>query len=430
MVRRHRHNLSHYHLTTLDQGQLVPLACVEVLPGDSFRHQVTALIRVQPMVAPTMHPVQVRVHNWFVPLRLLWTGWEDFITGVSLTPPPVFTIASVTAKSLGNYLGLPTGTIGPGYNVSQFPFNAYNLIWNEFYRDQNLDAEIALTNQTLQRVRWPKDYFTTARVQPQAGNSVPVPVRNTTGAPLVSPIAVNAQTGGLDINEWRQYMAAQQMREHRAKFGKRYVDYLRYLGVNPSDARMGRPEYLGGGSQTIAFSEVIATAASGSDVLGDLAGHGIAAIRTRPYNRFFEEHGLMLSLMSVVPKAIYSSGVDRKWRRELLNDYWQKEDEMMGDQPLMTSELYSAVGAATTFGYQSRHQDYRFEQSITSGEFDTTLNFWHFARQFAGIPVLNPAFVECTPPDRPFADKVVNELQIMANHSLTAQRLVSATARN
>ena len=173
----------------------------------------------------------------------------------------------------------------------------------------------------------------------------------------------------------------QRYEEARARFGSRYTEYLRYLGVRSSDARLQRPEYLGGGRQTIQFSEVLQTA-EGTDPVGDLKGHGISALRSNRYRRFFEEHGYIISLMTVRPKTIYMQGMPRTFNRRTKEDFWQKELQHIGQQEIPVKEVYNAAADPdAVFGYQDRYDEYRRSQNTVSGEFKTsTLDYWHFAR--------------------------------------------------
>ena len=176
-MKRAKHSLSHYKLLSCDMGYLVPIGLNEVLPGDSFQHATSCLIRLSPLLAPVMHPVHARIHHWFVPHRLVWDNWEDFITGGpdgnnQSVFPTVATPASSGAavSSLWDYMGIPTGI--PDLEVSALPFRGYNLIVNEWYRDQDLVSELPVskgdgidttTTIELQRVAWEKDYFTSSR---------------------------------------------------------------------------------------------------------------------------------------------------------------------------------------------------------------------------------------------------------------------------
>jgi len=483
-MKRSTHNLSHQVVTTNDNGVLMPIGCVEVLPGDTFRHSVSMLLRTIPLVSPLMHGIDLRVHSFFVPNRIMWDGWEDYISKQTGTHPTITYTEGTSDYSLLNSLGVPPrGVAAETHILNAFPIRAYNHIYNEFYRDQDIQAELNVDQLELQRVCWAKDNFTTARTYPQygaTGISIPfasgnIDVKSDVTTPgnhigiystddsdhvqlyadggdssiLADTTTTNAEGGklyvtpnehsGIDINDYRQARAFQRFLENRNKFGSRYVDYLRALGVRPRDGRLSRPEYLGGGKQTISFSEVLATSDSGTFTVGDIAGHGLAALRTRPYNRFFEEHGIMLTLLSTRPKTIYQSGKHRLWERQEGTSadlqYWEKEHEALGPQRVYDFELYgdqdSGEANHTTFGYNDRHYEYRKMPSYATngcrdgGDYED----WTLSREFAAAPVLNTSFLECTPSDRAFANTTTPELQAMVNHRLKARRLVSKYAR-
>lgn len=496
-MKRAKHSLSHYRLTTMNMGQVYPIACLEVLPGDSFRHETAALIRVSPLVAPVMHPVHVQIHHWFVPNRLVWDNWEAFIVDInSALTIPTLTLdntGSDNTWALADALGLGYTTVKTTRAVNALPFRAYNRIWNEYYRDQDIDAALnMITTNTgdtqamygVSNSRWEKDYFTTARPYPQDSTSTSVatldlnlgiaplfgigvqngnataatetlretPDQTRTNLSLnvdaTNPVRIQMDALGypaayanlqeldgsasLDINEFRRAMAFQRIMEHRNRFGSRMTDYLRFLGITPSDARLQRPEYLGGGKATISFSEVLSTAASGSEPLGTLGGHGIAAVRSRAYRRFFEEHGYVLSFAIVRPRAIYMNNIPRHFLRRKPVDYWQKEMEMMGEQPVTNAELYfDSATPNDTFGYVQRYDEYRRQFSQVSGAFKRTPFFeWHFARLFASQPVLNSSFLAAVPSTRSYAVPGDPQLQVMAAHRIAARRLVSKFARS
>lgn len=477
-MKRTKHSLSHYRLLTCDMGELVPISCYEALPGDSIQQATSCLIRVSPLLAPVMHPVQVRIHHWFVPNRIMWPEFEDFITGGDDgqgdgAVPPVIATPTFGIGELGDYLGCPTGVALP--NVSALPFRAYNLIHREFYRDQDLVAKVSLDSTTLKKVAWEKDYFTAARPWPQKGPEVTLPLGSyapvrglgvegtaatagptsfteTQGARSYASYqffnttvgarqAIEMQGGlpqifadlgdatAVDVNTVRRAFALQRYQEARAQYGSRYTEYLAYLGVRSSDARLQRPEYLGGGRATISFSEVLQTGPDDTpgEGVANLKGHGISALRTRRYRRFFEEHGLVMTLLSVRPRSMYMNGLPKMWSRATKEDYWQRELELIGQQQVLNKELH-CTGTPTdndTFGYGDRYSEYRHLYSQVSGDFRDTLNFWHMAREFAGAPVLNDSFVECTPTKRVNAVQTNDVLWIMANHSIQARRMVT-----
>jgi len=194
-MKRNKFSLSNYKLLSLDQGKLVPINIMEVLPGDTIQQSTSALIRVSPLVTPVMHPVHVRIHHWFVPHRLVWDEWEDFITGgpngTSTPTVPYRSGLTENVGALGDYLGVPTGVANLSPNF--MPYRSYNLIWNEFYRDQDLETELTVskasgsdvtTDNVLKNVAWSKDYFTSARPWTQKGSEVTLPLGTT--APIRS----------------------------------------------------------------------------------------------------------------------------------------------------------------------------------------------------------------------------------------------------
>lgn len=481
-MKRSKFSLSNYKLLTCDMGQLIPINCFEALPGDSIQQATSLLARVSPLLAPVMHPVRMRIHHWFVPNRLIWDEWEDFITGgpdgynASVVPQMS---ADVVEKSLGDYLGLPPmGALSGAY--SALPFRAYQLIYNEFYRDQDLQPEAVIstasgtdttTDRSIQHACWEKDYFTSARPWSQKGPDVSLPLQaqatiTGNGVPtfrqaagpvgqlvastqqevltkLIPPangadlqwddpkLLVDLQNAtAVNVIELRRAFALQRYEEARARYGSRYTEYLRYLGVRSSDARLQRPEYLGGGKQTIQFSEVLQTGPGTDDEgVANLKGHGIGAMRSNRYRRFFEEHGIVLSLLSVLPKTIYAQGVNRMWTRNNKEDYFQKELQHIGQQEVLNREIYGQhTQPFGIFGYQDRYDEYRRIVSSVAGEFQSTLDFWHYARIFAAQPTLNGDFVKAVPTKRVNAEQTQNALWIMANHSIQARRMVAGKA--
>lgn len=486
-MKRNKFSLSNYKNFSCDMGELVPCGMFEVLPGDTVQQATSMLLRCSPLVTPVMHPVHVRLHHWYVPYRLIWVDFEDFITGgpdgedASVYPTITFGGGSGAAVgSLADYLG-----VTPGVNnleVSALPFRAYAMIWNEFYRDEDLQTELVIdttsgadttTSVVMQNINWEKDYFTSARPFEQKGPAITIPIG--TSAPVLG-LAVSDSTawGGsgaalkdsvsdppADVTKWnnptvwvqgagalaadlpniradlsnasavtinalREALALQRYEEARARYGSRYTEYLRYLGVTPSDARLQRPEYLGGGRQTIQFSEVLQTA-EGEDPVGELRGHGISALRSNRYRRFFEEHGVVITLMSVRPKTIYAQGLNRMWNRRFKEDFWQQEFQHIGQQTVLNKEVYAAHASPDgEFGWQDRYDEYRRQESSIGGEFRTVLDSWHLARIFSSDPALNDTFVECIPAaDRIFAVPSNDVLWITAKHSVQARRLVS-----
>ncbi len=440
--------------------------------------QTRALIRTLQLISPVMHKVDVRIHHYNVPFRILWPGWEDFITNKDNTPPPTIsaTPANTVTGSLLDYLGVPAVQSG-SVDINALYVRAYNMIWDEYYRDQDLVPGIGETNGPteddlgIKNIAWEKDYFTAARPWPQKGEAItvpfgestvdvtgtitnPQPTSNITGNANSGPsgfdealvpngqdgiinigdpsfdleVQLGQQGGQLSIRALREAAAEQRYLENQARYGNRYVDYLRAQGVIPSDGRLSRPEYLGGGNQMISFSEVIST---GTGVeLGELAGHGIAHMRSNKFERSIEENGIVMSVMSIRPKAIYENGLDRKFFKTTKEDYFQHELEHIGQRTVQNKELnISHNDPDGTFGWSNRYQEYREEKSRISGEMKSWQRTFHQARQLPTDVALNQSFVECVPTEAIFGftnTDITQPIQFLADHKIKVRRRVSA----
>lgn len=496
MRRRSTFGLSHYRLFSAKMGYIYPIACYEVLPGDTFRQSTSLFLRLAPLVTPVMHPVHVKIHSWYVPYRLLWEDWEDFRTrgpeGTDASEVPYITAPAggFPVGSLPDYLGIPTGI--EGLTVNAFAFRAYNYIWNENYRDERVQDELpwvmtggadTTTSTALAPSPWGRDYFTTASPTPQTGPEVTIPVNfGDAGQPTVTatttisgngkPVfstsngnapgnlvnsadgvtlsnnsanystlqwsnpALKASTqinytpgeasiGSINIADWREAMAMQRFEETRSLWGARYNEFLMDMGIRPSDARLQLPEYLGGGRQTIQFSEVLQTAPGGEDPVGALKGHGIGAMRTNRFRRFFEEDGIVLTFFMVRPIGIYMQGLHKMWSRRSFAEFYNYQFEHLSQQPVYTRELYAGVtDQDKVFGYQNIYDDYRSIPSQVSGEMRTILNSWHMARDFSNEPVLNGDFMTSPPTNRIFAAQENDTLYCMAHHTIHSRRLL------
>lgn len=497
--RRNVFYLSYENKLTANAGELVPIMCKPVVPGDKFRVNTEMLVRLAPLVAPMMHRVDVFTHYFFVPNRLLWNQWEDFITkGVDGTGVPVFPKIALRADwvnptsaaallsdgSLWDYLGLPTiggfngiafperspnSVIPPvGYEVSALPFRAYQLIYNEYYRDQNLTQPIDFTLDgglvtnvtevmsllTLRRRAWEKDYFTSALPWVQRGPDVTVPVNNNSGSLDVvlkdSPHAdvyhvpgttafpkdgalrsisgalvigggepdpaylepsnfqVNVDELGVSINDLRTSNALQRWFERNARSGSRYIEQiLSHFGVRSSDARLQRPQFLGGGRTPVSVSEVLQTSSTDTtSPQANMAGHGISAGVNHGFKRYFEEHGYIIGIMSIRPRTGYQQGVPKDFRKFDNMDFYFPEFAHLGEQEIKNEELYlqqTPAGNDGVFGYTPRYAEYKYSMNEVHGDFRGNMAFWHLNRIFSESPNLNTTFVECNPSNRVFA---------------------------
>lgn len=467
-------DLSHERKMGIEMGQLIPILVQEIVPGDRFRVQSEILCRFAPLLSPMMHRVNVRTEFFFVPNRLVWDEWEDFITGgVDGEAEPVapFYKTSTTEErfppgGFPDFMGLPlVPAMAAPLNISVLPFRAAALIWNEYYRDQTLHDPIEFSkasgemnetewdkiSQHLPRC-WEKDYFTSALPFAQRGGEVLMPIEGTGTVTYKNP-AIFLQAGGTPpivagdlqhdntgqvygeggltgtfdniddvtlvngsttINELRRAIKLQEWLEKNARGGARYIEQiLSHFGVVSSDARLQRPEYLGGGRTPVVISEVLSTFESdGGDIpQGNMAGHGISVGNQNGFSRRFEEHGFVIGFMSVLPRTAYQQGLNRMFTRFDKLDYYWPEFAHLGEQEVKNKELFVANDAQNevTFGYQSRYCDYKYKESTVHGSFKDSLNFWHMGRIFAGRPELDAAFVESNPTTRVFAVPAADE---------------------
>lgn len=472
--KKNKFDLSHERKMSLNMGKLVPMMVQEIVPGDSFRVQTEIMMRFAPLLAPVMHRINVFTHYFFVPNRLVWSEWEDFITGGREgTSEPVVPHVEVNdatkagffgAKSLADYMGLPVmeaAAVSNGVSISMLPFRAYQLIYDEYYRDQNLQASLDIslasgavsnleaTKLTTMRDRaWEKDYFTSALPWAQRGSEIMMPIegtadvsylpesdviRTSSGAPpldgAMSSTTGHTTVGGNNvrienidevsfgsasttINELRRSVRLQEWLEKNARGGARYVEQiLSHFGVVSSDARLQRPEYLGGGKTPCVISEVLSTyqdPAAAGEPQGNMAGHGVSVGTSNGFKRTFEEHGFVIGIMSVLPKTAYQQGIPKMFRRFDKFDHFWPEFAQIGEQEIKVSEIYynqaSASGVADeTFGYQSRYAEYKFAPSTVHGEMRDSLSYWQMGRIFDDTPVLNESFVASDPTNRIFA---------------------------
>lgn len=464
--KRNYFDLSHEVKMSAKMGSLIPFLCIDTVPGDTFMNNSEIMLRMAPMLAPVYHRVNVTTHFFFVPNRLIWNEWEDFITGGrngDLEPiPPHFVpselsteqAALVQESTLWDYLGLPPipaseGTESP---ISSLPFRAYQFIYNEYYRDQNLESEVnvPLTSGaeipgtfvslcTLRNRAWEKDYFTSALPWTQRGEQVLIPMEGESDI-VYSPIAlftggdngalstnidseIISSTGGtgevrnlddvtftnasVTINDLRRSIRLQEWLEANARGGARYTEQIMvHFGVAVPDYRLQRPEYLGGGKAPVVISEVLASAttegANNGDV-GDFAGHGLSLGTQNRFSYTCQEHGWIIGIMSVMPRTAYQDGIPKRFLRNNKFDYFWKEFANIGEQPILGKELFydsDNLGNEAIFGYTPRYAEYKYENDRVSGQFRSSLDYWHLGRKFNARPTLTSAFVQC----RPFAE--------------------------
>lgn len=491
-------NLSHNVTGTANMGYVLPISCYDVVPGEKIRHKVHALLRTQALLAPVMHTVDIDVDAYFVPDRIIWDDSMDFHSGGDDgTATPVYPTMEYPAmgyglNSLADMLGLPVVTfdaMGDPVAVtssnaephSALPFRAYAKIWNDYYRDTQLQSEVVIdttsgpdttTNTSLLRPCWKRDYFTKGRPQPQLGPEVVLPftgsapvktdalrsAAGTTGLISVldgndveSDFATDGGVGypknnlnvdseplytdledaaGISIIEQREANAVQRFLEFNNIWGGRYIEqvWARFHSRVP-DYRLDRPEFLGSGQAKFQFSEVLQVA-EGTNPVGTMNGHGVSLLGSNKFRYRTPEHGWIIMVLVIRPKAQYMQGQHRMWNRSSKYDFLLPEFAHIGDQSVLNKELFVTSAAPNdTFCFTPIYDEYRTIPSRVFGEARTTLNYWHMARIFTSEPALNSTFVECVPTDRIFPVEVseANSLFMNISHKISARRPLPLT---
>ena len=641
-MKRSKFNLTHTHSTTSDAGQLIPFLLQPTLPGDRFRIGLRNFIRCQPMVAPLMHEVYFYTQYWYVPYRILWDNWEDFITGGGdLSSSPAFPYVTAPSGgwqsgSLADYFGFPIKQAG--IEVSAMPFRAYAEIWNTRYRDEDLQTDVGIvytdgndtkTSTDILSPSWKRDYFTLARPWTQRGADILVPVttgghgaeiihkhtisyrvalfiwdmykfdvtadpeqidfstadkyfngtsykhnvsapvtynaststpaekvefikglenlfadkfsyswtgsvpydnledaiknwsstspqevpvsagseitltRNTSSSSIETLVLTNwkfnlyayiandetvhsvgvsdsfsgasvydvqrtrniwvrftgstacnyengsplceyttyvtlSQSGSVSVRDLRASSALQRYAERSLKYGNRYEEFIqREFGVKPRDSRIQRPEYLGGGRGILNISEVLQTAEGTDTSVGTMRGHGVASVAQRPIRFKSPEHGIIIGLLSIRPKAVYTQGIEREFLKRSRLDFFTPELANIGMQEVLTQELFAtSTNKDSIFGYSDRYQEYRYHKPLVTGEFRDTLNYWNMARNFDNAPNLNDEFINMEYSSevfkRPFAvqDQSYHSFLIMLENVIHAWRPIPKRAKD
>ncbi|QCQ84760.1 major capsid protein [Blackfly microvirus SF02] len=474
-IQRSSFDRSHGYKTTLNASNLVPIYVDEALPGDTFNLRANVFGRL----ATPLHPIMDNLHMEFfffaVPYRLIWANFKRFFgeqenptdTTSFLVPQIVAPAGGFVVGSLFDYFGIPTGS--PLIKVNALHARAYNLIYNQWFRDENLQTSVPFTtgdgpdpdtNYTVLQRGKRHDYFTSALPWPQKGPAVSIPLGSTapvgtastpqftgtgkptmtfnrTGTGLVpssgSGVAFSGSGGLVEttetgkvaasgiyptnlyadlstataatINQLRQAFQIQKIYERDARGGTRYTELIRsHFGVTSPDARLQRSEYLGGGHSMVNVNPIAQTSntADGPAPLGSLGAMGTVSSKSGGFTKSFTEHCVLIGLCCVRADLTYQQGLDRMWSRQTRWDYYWPALAHIGEQAILNKEIYcegnNAPADEAVFGYQERYAEYRFKHSILTGHFRSSyaqsLDTWHLAQNFAGLPTLNSTFIK------------------------------------
>lgn len=505
-------DLSHSRKLSCNMGELIPVFAHESMPGDRFRVSTEGMLRYAPMLAPVLHDNDVTFHWFSVPFRLCWNEWEDHVTGGRLgTANPAYPVIPISNASLNSSTGYAqAGLIEEGSlldhifgllltdsntvpvndptNISAIYPRAYQLIYDEYYRDQNLEAslDVSITSGELsipecrkvltkRKRAWAKEYFSSALPFTQRGPEALIPMvgegtvdyfpssqflKFDTGAPASNGAvtmgtdgttighildstgkatrvenisAVNVENTTVTINDLRKAVSLQKFLEKMARGGGRYIEQIfSMFGVISSDARLQRPEYLGGSKQPVVISEVLSSfqADGGTIPQGNMAGHGISVGHGNGFSHRFEEHCVIMCIMSIMPKVAYNTVAIPKLARifDRLELPWP-DFAHLGEQAIQLMELWYDQSAPAgqhldTFGYTPRYAHYKYIPSTVHGNMRTTLNYWHENREFEDKPVLNQSFVTADPTLRIFniIDPSIDHVYVMIWFHVKAMR--------
>lgn len=489
-------DLSYEKKFDFDFGQIIPVCCEEMVPGDTFKFGNEIVINFQPLLAPVLHEINVYVHYFFVPTRLIFDGWEDFITrgidgnDATLLPrlrwvssgettddsdkvgpyspydyfgfPLIYSAALNKWSFPGENTSLPStddlvngGDVPYFYRPLLFPWRCMNLVWNEYYRDETLQKERDLDDLTLCYRNWTKDYFTSALPWQQRGTAPALPISgnldvlfenggiglysaDSISSEVISNDGVNqfvytgqrdpeAANNGLftrvsdlngkasvdlsdaltfDVSDLRLAFQLQKFMERAARGGVRYTEFLTsFFGVSPKDARLQRPEYLGGSKSPIMVSQVTSSAETSEAPLAKLAGKGLTADKNYIGKYTASEFGYLCGYMSAMPKPSYQQGVDRKWLRATFSDFYFPQFAHLSEQPITEEQIFAqygntktdGIGNGSIFGYQAAYNEMRMNQNMVCGSLRDLLNYWHLGRIFDSPPSLNSDFIRMDP---------------------------------
>lgn len=474
------------HKTTFNVGQIIPFYVDEVLPGDTHKIRTSKVVRMQTLLTPVMDNIYLDTYYFFVPNRIVWNRWKQFMgenTDSAWIPQTEYSVPQLEAPADGwtegtiaDYMGVPTGV--PNLSVNALPFRAYALIMNEWFRDENLSdpLNIPLDDTTVQGVNSGTfvtdvakgglpytaaklhSYFTSALPAPQKGPDVTIPVSAGSNLPVVTmadnvptpgsiPLSIVNQGGNgtgvivgkyndvpyvmtsgasaykegdfvptnlwaidsgsvsaATINQLRLAFQIQKLYERDARGGTRYIEILKsHFGVTSPDARLQRPEYLGGNRIPITINQVVQNSESATTPQGTTTAYSLTTDVHQEFTKSFVEHGFIIGVMVARYDHTYQQGLERFWSRQDRFDYYWPVFANIGEQAILNREIY-AQGTSEdgeVFGYQEAWADYRYKPSRVSGEMrsnaQTPLDSWHLADDYSSLPALSDEWIREDP---------------------------------
>lgn len=489
-MKRHFHKLNSTHDTTMEIGELVPIQCMDVLAGQHTYLNTSAIVRFQPLVSPAFEKMNMHIVHFFVPYRLLWDKWFDFVSGQEKLELPLtkLKLRNITGFSVVDFAGAFRGGLLDYLNVLQqppksfpfdtyfnfFPMLAYHKIWSDHFRNEQIQDEIDLQSYfdtfvagidmtgnaanidefnrlnlmlfNTRRVNWGRDRFTSALLETEADPQINLPVGsngqpmyfrsassgsgdnsigwNSSGlVPLDNPAHPTKDTvmneawiyksglTGVDLSDFKLASAIWNFQINQNRYGRDIKAYFKKYGLKNMDLRLDRSELIGGFAESIRVSDIIATS---SDDLGKQGGHALGLMRPKHFKHYAPEHGLIMTMAYIRPKATYYGGADRFYHKRDMLDFYQVEFANISYQPIFTTEVGSSlVGLPIPeseddmqiFGYEQRYNEYRSIASQVSGNLAPggNLSTWANPRNFKTAPNLNNEFIECAPDNQIWA---------------------------